>query len=94
MNIFYEESGQFKVAAVVQKNDSTYQATTQHGKRAKIKANNVFVEFTEPMDAFLERAQAEAAQIDTDLRLLRSSSKPARTGRHPDCALCRTDVFL
>ena len=67
MNIFYEESGQFKVAAVVQKNDSTYQATTQHGKRAKIKANNVFVEFTEPMDAFLERAQAEAAQIDTNL---------------------------
>ena len=67
MNIFYEESGQFKVAAVVQKNDSTYQATTQHGKRAKIKANNVFVEFIEPMDAFLERAQAEAAQIDTDL---------------------------
>ena len=67
MNIFYEESGQFKVAAVVQKNDSTYQVTTQHGKRAKIKANNVFVEFTEPMDAFLECAQAEAAQIDTDL---------------------------
>ena len=67
MNIFYEESGQFKVAAVVQKNNSTYQATTQHGKRAKIKANNVFVEFTELMDAFLERAQAEAAQIDTDL---------------------------
>ena len=67
MNIFYEESGQFKVDAVVQKNDSTYQATTQHGKRAKIKTNNVFVEFTEPMDAFLERAQVEAAQIDTDL---------------------------
>ncbi|OAM31544.1 ribonuclease II [Eikenella longinqua] len=67
MNIFYEESGQFKVAAVVQKNDSTYQATTQHGKRAKIKANNVFVEFTEPLESFLERAQNEAAQIDTDL---------------------------
>ena len=60
MNIFYEESGQFKVAAVVQKNDSTYQATTQHGKRAKIKANNVFVEFTEPMDAFLERAKTNS----------------------------------
>ncbi len=67
MNIFYEESGQFKVAAVVQKNDSTYQATTQHGKRAKIKANNVFVEFTEPLDDFLQRAQNEAEQIDTDL---------------------------
>ena len=38
MNIFYEESGQFKVAAVIQKNDSTYQADTRHGKRTKVKA--------------------------------------------------------
>lgn len=67
MNIFYEENGQFKVATVIQKNDSTYQATTQHGKRAKIKANNVFVEFDGSPDDFLARAQAEAAQIDTDL---------------------------
>ncbi|WP_373707107.1 ribonuclease catalytic domain-containing protein [Neisseria dentiae] len=67
MNIFYEESGQFKVAAVVQKNDATYQADTQHGKRTKVKAVNVFVEFDTPMDAFLNQAQAEAAEIDTDL---------------------------
>ncbi|WP_373740948.1 ribonuclease catalytic domain-containing protein [Neisseria sp.] len=67
MNIFYEESGQFKVASVVQKNDATYQADTQHGKRTKVKANNVFVEFTEPMDVFLNRAQAVAEEIDTDL---------------------------
>ncbi|OSI17084.1 ribonuclease II [Neisseria dentiae] len=67
MNIFYEESGQFKVAAVVQKNDATYQADTQHGKRTKVKAANVFVEFDTPMDAFLAQAQAEAAEIDTDL---------------------------
>ncbi|MDO5058841.1 MAG: RNB domain-containing ribonuclease [Neisseria sp.] len=67
MNIFYEESGQFKVAAVVQKNDATYQADTQHGKRTKVKANNVFVEFTEPMEAFLSRAQEMAAEIDIDL---------------------------
>ncbi|EMT8392668.1 hypothetical protein F2513_001961, partial [Neisseria gonorrhoeae] len=45
MNIFYEESGQFKVAVVVQKNDATYQVDTQHGKRTKVKANNVFAEF-------------------------------------------------
>lgn len=67
MNIFYEESGQFKVAAVVQKNDATYQADTQHGKRTKIKAANVFVEFDTPMDDFLAAAQAEAADIDTQL---------------------------
>ena len=67
MNIFYEESGQFKVAAIVQKNDATYQVDTQHGKRTKVKANNVFTEFNGDMAAFLEKAQADAAEIDTDL---------------------------
>ena len=51
MNIFYEESGQFKVAAIVQKNDATYQVDTQHGKRTKVKANNVFAEFDGDMAA-------------------------------------------
>lgn len=67
MNIFYEESGQFKVAAVVQKNDATYQADTLHGKRAKIKANNVFVEFDGDAAQFLQCAQNLAAEIDIDL---------------------------
>ncbi|MDO4696346.1 MAG: RNB domain-containing ribonuclease [Neisseria sp.] len=67
MNIFYEESGQFKVAAVVQKNDATYQADTLHGKRAKIKAGNVFVEFDGDAAQFLQRAQDLAAEIDIDL---------------------------
>jgi len=67
MNIFYEESGQFKVAAIVQKNDATYQVDTQHGKRTKVKANNVFTEFDGDMAVFLENAQAQAADIDTDL---------------------------
>lgn len=67
MNIFYEESGQFKVASIVQKNDATYQVDTQHGKRTKVKANNVFAEFDGDMTAFLENAQAQAADIDTDL---------------------------
>ena len=67
MNIFYEESSQFKVASIVQKNDATYQVDTQHGKRTKVKANNVFSEFDGDMAAFLENAQAQAADIDTDL---------------------------
>ena len=67
MNIFYEESGQFKVAAIVQKNDATYQVETQHGKRTKVKAGNVFAEFDGDMAAFLENAQAQAEDIDTDL---------------------------
>ncbi|CWO25730.1 ribonuclease II-related protein [Neisseria meningitidis] len=67
MNIFYEESGQFKIAAIIQKNDATYQVDTPHGKRTKVKANNVFAEFDGDMAAFLENAQAQAADIDTDL---------------------------
>ncbi|EGZ51131.1 ribonuclease catalytic domain-containing protein [Neisseria wadsworthii] len=67
MNIFYEESGQFKVASVIQKSESHYQVETQHGKRAKVKASHVFAEFDTPPASFLETAEAEAAQIDTDL---------------------------
>lgn len=67
MNIFYEDGGSLKVASIVQKNDATYQVDTQHGKRTKVKANNVFAEFDGDMAAFLENAQAQAADIDTDL---------------------------
>ena len=67
MNIFYEDGGSLKVASIVQKNDATYQVDTQHGKRTKVKANNVFAEFDGDMAVFLENAQAQAADIDTDL---------------------------
>lgn len=67
MNIFYEESGQFKTARIVQKTEAAYQADTLSGKRAKIKATNVFTEFDGDPAAFLAAAQAEAAQIDTGL---------------------------
>jgi hypothetical protein len=67
MNIFYEDGGSLKVASIVQKNDATYQADTQHGKRVKIKAASAFIEFDGDMDAFLSAAQSEAAEIDTAL---------------------------
>ncbi|QMT31677.1 ribonuclease catalytic domain-containing protein [Alysiella filiformis] len=66
-NIFYEESGQFKAAQIVQKNDASYQADTQHGKRVKIKTSNVFFEFNGNMDDFMQSAQAEANDMDTEL---------------------------
>lgn len=67
MNLFYEDSGSLKVAAIVQKTDTTYQADTQHGKRVKIKAASAFIEFDSNMDEFLTNAQTEAADIDTEL---------------------------
>lgn len=65
--IFYEESGQFKAAAIVQQNEATYLVDTLHGKRTKIKANHVFLTFDGDPVAFLQAAAAAAAQIDTDL---------------------------
>ncbi|MBP6562388.1 MAG: RNB domain-containing ribonuclease [Neisseriaceae bacterium] len=66
MNIFYEEGGQFKVASIVTKNDASYQVDTQHGKRAKIKANNVFLEFDGALEPFLTQALATATDVDVD----------------------------
>lgn len=66
MNVFYEESGSFKVGAVVSKNDASLQVDTQHGKRAKIKLANVFLEFSTPLQSFLDDAQALAAELDLD----------------------------
>ena len=67
MNIFYEESGQFKVATVIQKNDASYQADTVGGKRVKVKAANVFLEFNSDAPSFLENAQNQAQDIDIAL---------------------------
>ena len=67
MNIFYEESGQFKVATVIQKNDASYQADTVGGKRVKVKAANVFLEFNSDAVSFLENAQNQAQDMDIPL---------------------------
>ncbi|PIT13207.1 ribonuclease catalytic domain-containing protein [Snodgrassella alvi] len=66
-HIFYEESGQFKVAEVVQKNDATFLVNTQHGKRAKIKASHVFLAFDSDAAQFLQQAADAAAGIDISL---------------------------
>lgn len=66
-HIFYEESGQFKVAEVVQENGTTFLVNTQHGKRAKIKSNHVFMSFDEDAAQFLQTATTIAAGIDVNL---------------------------
>lgn len=65
--IFYEESGQFKVAEIVQENDATFLVNTQHGKRAKIKASHVFLVFDGDAAQFLQQAAEAAAGIDISL---------------------------
>ena len=62
MNVFYEESGSFKVGSVVSRADASLQIDTQHGKRTKLKAANVFLEFSSALQDFLPAAEAIAAR--------------------------------
>jgi exoribonuclease-2 len=65
MHVFFEEDGGFKVGTILADNTTSFQVETLHGKRAKIKAGNVLLQFKEPaLHGFLEAAQALADNID------------------------------
>lgn len=66
MNVFYEESGSFKVGAVVSRSDASLQVDTQHGKRAKIKQANVLLEFNSPLGDFLAEAERLGQELELD----------------------------
>lgn len=66
MNVFYEESGSFKVATIKAENPGSLQVEAPTGKRSKIKTANVLLNFDEAIDDFMALAQAEADTLDTD----------------------------
>ncbi len=65
MNVFYEEDGNFKVAAVMKENPSSFQVESVTGKRSKLKLANVLLSFDGMMSDFMDKAKVEAAQLDT-----------------------------
>lgn len=66
MNVFYEESGSFKVATIKSENPGSLQVEAPTGKRSKIKTANVLLNFDNALDDFMDLAQAEADTLDTD----------------------------
>ena len=67
MNVLYEETGSFKVGAVLAEGDASLQIEAVHGKRSKIKAANVLLRFeAPPLAEFMAKAEALAAEMDTD----------------------------
>jgi len=67
MNVLYEETGSFKVGTVLAEGDASLQVEAAHGKRSKIKAASVLLRFdTLPLGEFMPKAEALAAEIDTD----------------------------
>ncbi|SMB21056.1 Ribonuclease II [Sterolibacterium denitrificans] len=67
MNVLFEEDGAFKAGAVLADNNTSLQVELPTGKRSKVKSANVLLRFSTPGAAeLLERAESEAAGIDSD----------------------------
>ena len=65
MNLFFEESGDFKVGAVLSQAGEAYHVDTPSGKRTKVKVKDVLLQYEKPAPAeLLELAKAIAADID------------------------------
>ena len=67
MNLFFEESGDLKAGTVLSQQGEAYQVEMQSGKRAKVRAKDVLLQFATPDPAeLLGRAQTVADEIDVD----------------------------
>ena len=66
MNVFYEESGSFKVATIKAENPGSLQVEAASGKRTKIKTANVLLNFEQSVEDFMALAQAEADTLAID----------------------------
>ena len=65
MNLFFEESGDFKVGAVISQQGEAFQVETPSGKRTKVRARDVLLQFDSPSPAeMLSRANDLAGDID------------------------------
>jgi len=67
MNVLYEEAGEIKVGGVLAQAPASLQVESPHGRRTKVKAASVLLEFEQPAPArLLEEATAYAGGIETD----------------------------
>ncbi|MET0982371.1 MAG: RNB domain-containing ribonuclease [Telluria sp.] len=67
MNLFFEESGDFKVGTVLSTAGEAYQVELSSGKRTKVKMKDVLLQFEKPApEVLLDDAKAIAAEVDLD----------------------------
>ena len=67
MNLLFEESGDFKAGVMFSQQGESYQVEMASGKRSKIKARDVLLQFAAPAPTeLIEQAQALAGDIDLD----------------------------
>jgi exoribonuclease-2 len=66
-HLLFEEDGAFKAGTVLSSTEASHQVELASGKRTKVKAAHVLLQFREPAPPVLmERAHAEAGHIDLD----------------------------
>lgn len=67
MNLFFEESGDFKVGTMMTQAGEAYQVEMASGKRTKVKTKDVLLQFAAPAPAVLmEQAKQVSGEIDLD----------------------------
>jgi exoribonuclease-2 len=67
MNVFFEESGDFKVGQVLSTAGEAYQVEMASGKRSKVKAKDVLLQYEKPApEELMAAARAVAADVDLD----------------------------
>ncbi|WP_296655589.1 RNB domain-containing ribonuclease [Paraburkholderia sp.] len=67
MNVFFEESGSFKAGSVLSRQGDAFQVELPGGRRAKVRAKDVLIEFEKPAAGeLMEQADAAAQEIDLD----------------------------
>lgn len=67
MNVFFEESGSFKAGSVLSRQGEAFQVELPGGRRVKVRAKDVLIEFDDPSAAdLMQQAEAAAQEIDPD----------------------------
>ncbi|MES2300243.1 MAG: RNB domain-containing ribonuclease [Pseudomonadota bacterium] len=67
MNLFFEESGDFKVGNVMSQAGEAYQVELPSGKRSKVKVKDVLLQYEKPGPSeLMDAAKATAAEVDLD----------------------------
>jgi len=67
MNVFFEESGDFKAGSVMSQTPDSYQVELPTGKRSKVKSRDVLIQFATPAaEQLIQEARNIAEEIDLD----------------------------
>jgi exoribonuclease II len=67
VHLLYEEDGELKAGAVLERSPASFHVESPHGRRTKVKANNVLMEFERPAAGeLLNDARTFAAALEID----------------------------